>query len=199
MWNLLPPELSSLAIIHPFTEPVLCASRTSGGTVRHRILLEQLARNRQACERAIKEEDQPEEGNFRIPTCASIRVRGRKVMARERLHRAPCPLVRKVTCGGTDLPSLFLSLSLSSFFLLLLFFFPSSTALPHRYSIPPLYLSLSLSSVFPRHHHRRTQSYPNNFVQHKATLDRISGRSPSKLKNYANAYATRFFGEDARQ
>ena len=114
MWNLLPPELSSLAIIHPFTEPVLCASRTSGGTVRHRILLEQLARNRQACERAIKEEDQPEEGNFRIPTCASIRVRGRKVMARERLHRAPCPLVRKVTRGGTDLPSLFLSLSLSS-------------------------------------------------------------------------------------
>ena len=118
---------------HVETEPVLCASRTSGGTVRHRILLEQLARNRQACERAIKEEDQPEEGNFRIPTCASIRVRGRKVMARERLHRAPCPLVRKVTRGGTDLPSLFLSLSLSSFFLLLrLFFFSSSTALPHR-------------------------------------------------------------------
>lgn len=143
MWNLLPPELSSLAIIHPFTEPVLCASRTSGGTVRHRILLEQLARNRQACERAIKEEDQPEEGNFRIPTCASIRVRGRKVMARERLHRAPCPLVRKVTCGGTDLPSLFLSLS----FLLLP---PPPLLLPffHSLTSPIIYpssLSLSLS------------------------------------------------------
>lgn len=70
--------------------------------------------------RAIKEEDQPEEGNFRIPTCASIRVRGRKVMARERLHRAPCPLVRKVTRGGTDLP-----LSLSLLLLLLLLFSPS--------------------------------------------------------------------------
>ena len=76
----------------------------------------------------------------------------------------------------------------------------SSSLLPQPYLTDNLsLLSLSLSSVFPRHHHRRTQSYPNNFVQHKATLDRISGRSPSKLKNYADAYATRFFGEDARQ
>lgn len=91
--------------------------------------------------RAIKEEDQPEEGNFRIPTCASIRVRGRKVMARERLHRAPCPLVRKVTRGGTDL-----SFS-PSFLLLLLLLFHSLTS-PIIYPSPRS-LSLPLPSVFP--------------------------------------------------
>lgn len=90
--------------------------------------------------RAIKEEDQPEEGNFRIPTCASIRVRGRKVMARERLHRAPCPLVRKVTRGGTDL-----SFS-PSFLLLLLLLFHSLTS-PIIYPSPRS-LSLPLSLPF---------------------------------------------------
>lgn len=89
--------------------------------------------------RAIKEEDQPEEGNFRIPTCASIRVRGRKVMARERLHRAPCPLVRKVTRGGTDL-------SFSPSFLLLLLLFHSLTS-PIIYPSPRS-LSLPLSLPF---------------------------------------------------
>ena len=63
-------------------------------------------RTESSSEHATKKRDH-RGGNFRIPR-APIRVRGRKVMARERLLTAEgsCPLVRKVTREGTDLPSL---------------------------------------------------------------------------------------------
>lgn len=103
-------------------------------------------------------------------------------MAAERERGATqgcCPLVRKVTRGGTDLP---LSRRLSPF--------PE-----HLTGILPIptYAAASLFSLGPavaRHRPGRARATPT-ISSNRPEIESRGG--PSKLKNYADAYATRFW------